>query len=345
MPKRGDGVAVRGAWLAAVGCAALATAAALLLGAPVTAVLLMILPMAAEVLREAGRPWTAALTAAGLGAAAWFTLPAMIAPLALAWCAASMLMAWLPMQRPVYRSILWGAMASGIICGALVILGAHYPGSIVEGLAGDAAKWIDGRKDAASILLRAYQSGLAGLEENLAIMPVLPTLGGGFIMPDNVRVELLKGLRTTIALLLQSYLPGVMVGWIGLTGLLCAVLPDAYRRRHGKPGRLPAFGMWRLPEEMNALTLLLILSSWIGSMSASRVTAQACAMCGAAFQDIYLVLGMCAGSCLMRRQGTGRGARFGVLALGAVLLPTVLVILGVADQAFDLRGLRHSTDE
>ena len=345
MPKWGEGVAVREAWLAAAGCAALVTAAALLLGAPVTTALLIALPMAAEVLREAERPWTATLTAAGLGVAAWFTLPATIAPLALAWCAMAMLMTWLPMRRAVYRGILWGAMASGIICGALVILGTHYQGLVSEGLAGDAVNWIDGRKDAASILLRAYQSGLAGLEDDLAIMPVLPTLGGGFIMPDNVRTELLKGLRTTIALLVQTYLPGVLVGWIGLTGLLCAVLPDVYRRRHGKPGRLPAFGMWRMPEEMNALTLLLILSSWIGSMSASLVTAQACAMCGAAFQDIYLVLGMCTGSSLMRRQGTGRGARYGVLALGAVLLPTVLVILGVADQAFDLRGLRRSTDE
>lgn len=328
-----------------MGCAALVTAAALLLGAPVTAALLMVLPMAAEVLREAERPWTATLTAAGLGIAAWFTFPALIAPLVVAWCAMAILMAWLPMRRAVHRGVLWGAAASGIICAALTILGAHYPGLIAEGLAGDVANWIDGRKDAASILLRAYQSGLAGLEEDLAIMPVLPTFGGGFIMPDNVRTELLKGLRTTIALLLQSYLPGMMVGWIGLTGLLCAVLPDVYRRRHGKPGRLPAFGMWRMPDEWNAMTLLLILSSWIGSMSASRVTAQACAMCGAAFQDIYLVLGMCTGSALMRRQGTGRGARYGVMALGAVLLPTVLVILGVADQAFDLRGLRHSIDE
>lgn len=328
-----------------MGCAALVTAAALLLGAPVTAALLMVLPMAAEVLREAERPWTATMTAAGLGVAAWFTLPALIAPLTVAWCAMAILMAWLPMRRAVHRGVLWGAAASGIICAALTILGAHYQGLIAEGLAGDVANWIDGRKDAASILLRAYQSGLAGLEEDLAIMPVLPTFGGGFIMPDNVRTELLKGLRTTIALLLQSYLPGMMVGWIGLTGLLCAALPDVYRRRHGKPGRLPAFGMWRMPDEWNAMTLLLILSSWIGSMSASQVTAQACAMCGAAFQDIYLVLGMCTGSALMRRQGTGRGARYGVMALGAVLLPTVLVILGVADQAFDLRGLRHSIDE
>lgn len=314
--------------------------AVVLWGTPAILVLLLALPVITETLREAWLHAAAAVFTAALAAACWWKLPMEALPLAWGWCTAAVVMLGVRWRWPQDRSVLWGGLCVVAVCVGLLLLGWHYPGLICDGLAEDAVRWINQRKDAASILLRAYQSGLAGLEEDLAARPAIQ-LFGMVIMPGDVRLELLKGLRTSIAILLETWLPRLIVDWIGLTMLLCAVAPEAYRRRQGGRRRLTAFEKWRVPEQLTLLMVLLMIGGVMSYMATSRVTAQAFSMSGEVFRDVYLLMGMCTVSFMMKARGSQQWTRRLVLAAGVVLLPSVLVIIGLADQAFNLRKPRR----
>lgn len=327
-----------------LGCVLLVIVGAALSAKAALLLLLLAVPALAEVMREAGRRWPLSLCLAAVGGAGWLLFSRDAAFIATAWCALAVAMIWVPTEKAVTRGVVWSAMTAAVICVALLVMNLHYHGMICDGLASGITQWIAEREDAAAILLRAYQSGLAGLEGNLAMLPAV-RLFGNIVMPDQVRSELLKGLHTTLTLLLEYWLPSAIVNGIGLTGLLCAMLPDVYRARRGKPRRLPPFGAWRLPQQMTGLTLLLLLGSLLRYFTGSMVTARVSVMCGAAFQDIYMILGMCTASELMKWRGTGRGTRRLILAVGAIMAPFVLVVIGMADQAVDLRKMSRSMNK
>ena len=160
-----------------------------------------------------------------------------------------------------------------------------------------------------------------------------------------MRNELLYSLRASIEVLLKARLPGVIVWLIGLEGLLCAMLPDMLCRRAGRPGYLPRFDRWQLPLELLRPMVALMAGMLLQLFTQQGVVAYLGRMCVAAFQFVYIWLGLSALEGLMKQRGMAVLTRRLIQAAGLVLLPFVPMLVGMADQAVDLRGLRSPKDD
>jgi len=318
-------------------------AASPLLGGTVFAVLLLlVMPLLVECSRVQGEQLSAACCAAGLALGCALTLPQQALYVALPWCAACALIPWTAVASPFRRGAVWSAVVTGALCAALALLG--YQGPVADGLAWDAVHWISAQENCEALLVQAYQLGLARLDSTVAQTPAI-NLFGMLIMPEAVRQELLYSLRYTLSVALESLLPQWAVYWIGLTGLLCSVVPDVLRRRSGKQGLLPPAGLWRFtPRAHRLLTAALLWSLAAGLMehSVARLTGS---MCMALFHLAYTVLGLCVLEGLTKRLGMARTRRRIIAGIALVIAPFVPLMLGVTDRIFDFRTPRPAHDD
>lgn len=340
MPKWG--VAMR-AWLVRAAALAAAALVPLLLGVPGILGMLVLLPLAVECAREAG--WRIECAAGTAIVCAWCCLRMPQAlPCAAVWCLTALAMLLAPVRPGWRRGVVWAALTAAECCLILLWLGRRYGGAADAGPAWDIVDWIDRQDNAVEILLRAYSSGYARLTGDMARLPAV-RLFGQIIMTQEVRSELLYSLRVSIDALLRARLPGIIIWLIGLEGLLCAMLPDMLCRRAGHPGHLPRFDRWRLPQELSRPMTALLPGMLLPLFSQQYAAVCLGRMCMAAFQFVYIWLGLSALEGLMKQRGTAVLTRRLIQAAGLVLLPFAPMLVGMADQAMDLRRLRDPKDD
>ena len=340
MPKWG--VAMR-AWLVRAAALAAAALVPLLLGVPGILGMLALLPLAVECAREAG--WRIPCAAGGVIVCAWCcALMPQAQTIAALWCLMALVMLLAPVRPGWRRGAVWAVLTAAECCIVLLWLGRRYGGAPDAGPAWDIVNWIDRQDNAVEMLLRAYSSGYARLTGDMARLPVA-RLFGQIVMTSEVRTELLYSLRVSIEVLLKARLPGIIVWLIGLEGLLCAMLPDMLCRRSGRKGNLPRFDRWQLPREL-ARPVTALLAGMLLPLFAQQGAAVCLGrMCVAAFQFVYIWLGLSAMEGLMKQRGTAVLTRRLIQAAGLVLLPFVPMLVGVADQTMDLRRLRSPKDD
>lgn len=330
-------------WVLRGGCVALAAGVPLLAGIPGALALLAVLPVAVECCRVAEeRPaCIAALAALLLGCAC--ALPsAVMMFLASLWCFAGLGMCLWTEDGAVRRGTAWAGICAAMICIGLAWANIHGQGTIFSQLAEHLTAWVDARDNAGDILLRCYQLGFSRLEEDM--QPVVNLLGT-LVMTRQVRLELLYSLRTTLEALLGSLLPQALVGWVLVTAVLTAALPDMLRRKRGRQGQLAPFGAWQLDDVQRRCLNGLALGYLLSLMATTAVMSLLGELCAAVFQYAYMLLGLAAMEGITRRYGTARPLRRLWMAACLVLAPVILVILGIADGALDLRKLRRSTED
>ena len=334
MPKWG--VAMR-AWLVQAAALAAAALVPLLLGVPGILGMLVLLPTAVECAREAGWRISCAGSAAILCAWCLARMPQAMA-CAAPWCLAALGMLLAPVRPGWRRGAVWAALTAAECCGVLLWLGHRYSGIPDAGLAWDVVNWIDRQDNAAELLLRAYTAGYARLTGDLARLPAV-RLFGQVVMTQQVRNELLYSLRVSLEALLRARLPGGIVWLIGLEGLVCAMLPDMLCRRGGRAGYLPRFDRWQLPRELSRPMTALLACMLLPLFTQQGAAVSFGRLCAATFQFVYLWLGRSVIEGLMKQRGAPVVTRRLLQAAGLVLLPFAPMLVGVADQAMDLRRL------
>lgn len=327
-------------WVLRGGSIVLAAGIPLLAGTPGALVLLLILPVAVECCRAAGEKPACGAAIAAL-CAGCCAISALVLP-ALAWCGAGLGMCLLGGEHPQSRGLAWAGLCMAMLCGLLIWMNVHYGGQVIPGLAEDAAAWVNAQDNAGDMLLRCYQLGLSRLEDDM--QPVVNLLGM-LVMTQQVRLELVYSLRTSLETLLASLLPQVIVAWVLATAVLTASLPDVVRRRQGKRGKLSPFGTWRLSSSQRHGLNLLALGYFLPLLTGSDVLSLVGGLCAAVFQYGYMLLGLAVMEGITKQYGTSRLLRRLWMAACLVLAPVILVILGIADEVLDLRKLRRSTED
>lgn len=316
----------------------------LLCGWPVAAVLALALPALAEASRVTGEQSSFTFCALGLAAGFALTVPAPWLWICLAWCAAGVVLVRVADSEPLHRASAWMAVTAGVICAVLAILGRRYGGAVADGLSWDAVHWLTAQENSTQLLVQAWQSGLARLDASIARVPAI-NLFGALIMTEDVRLELTHSLRYTLAVTLQQFLPQLAVWWMGITGLVCAALPDMLRRRQGKATMLPPCGQWKLPTEAHRGLTVLLLVGFLPLLWGHAVVALVGRMCMAAFQLAYIVLGLCVMEGVMKRMGMGRIRRRVILLVSVVLASFVPMIIGLMDRVLHFREPRREHND
>lgn len=193
---------------------------------------LVLLPLGVEWLRAQGGPTAGTLAALAACAGCAISLNGTAELLTMVWCAAAAGLVWLPVRRTAYRGLMWGAAALLMGCGVVAACLRMTEGHLMTGLAERIVQLIGESSRCDEILLGAYQAGYVGLEGKLALLPAL-RVGSLTVMTQEVRLQLLYGLRTTVEYALESLIPQLMVMLPAVTALLCAAVPDRWLKRRG----------------------------------------------------------------------------------------------------------------
>lgn len=303
---------------------------------------LLMLPLAAQCLRATRRRLLPTVMIAAVAVPALMQLPAWSMPPVAVWCGAAILLMWAAPTDVFRRGIAWAAVCAAGLIAALAVVDRQMAGSLPEGLAAAACDWISRQADAPRLLLRAFQSGLARLDGNQALVPAL-NFGGSIVMLPETQAALLMSLRTSLRLLLEARLGGWLGTWLTVTPVLCAVVPELIRPHALR--ELPPLEEWFLPKGWGAAIGALAAgytASWLGAEGVWLYMGQVTA---AVFAMIYGIQGFCSLYAGGREMDAGPWLQ--ALRLGAYLLlfPFIYVIVGVIDQVSDPRGLRQPPEE
>ena len=265
--------------------------------------------------------------------------PAWLRPAIALWGAGLMAMSVLRV-RAGSRTMLAGlalAAATAVITLALAL--PQSGGQLVPWLAQAIVDRIDGHPNSATMLLNAYQAGLARLEGDMALIPAL-RIFGAIIIPPDTRLELLYSLRASIESLLTSLLPRGIVLWMLLTALLPAIVAEGVLRGAGRHSDLPPLERWYMPRRLTNAVVVMMMLGFLPYLTASAPLVSLGEMC------YTLGYWACAlqGASLMLFLMVGRGVRplgrWLLVALGVLFLPLALFFLGGYDQFRDPRHLR-----
>lgn len=309
-----------------------------------TVALLMALPVLRAMLDAVHeRPITWVCVASAY-AAGGFLLPEWLWPAVALWGVGLMAMS-IARVRAGSRTILAGlALAVATLVLALALALRRSGGPLVPWLAQAIVDGIDQHPKSASILLNAYQMGLARLEGRQAILPALQ-LGNAIIIPADTRLQMLYSLRTSIEALLTAYLPQGIVSWMLLTALLPALAAEGVLRLRGRHSDLPPLTRWYLSRELANGVLVMLLLGFLPYLTDAPALVSLGGMCyalgywGCALQGASLAIFMM----------NGRGVKpllCGLfIALIATALPLTLFFLGGFDQFRDPRHLRGPRDD
>lgn len=244
-----------------------------------------------------------------------------------------------PERIHIRRIIRWGLMTACVVCAALAALALRYPGETGTGIAQELITWIAESSQRDTILLSAYQNGLASADPS--VMPAVTNKAMMFRVPElsaEAATELLYSLRTTFESLYRVHMPNLIVAYIGLSTALCTVAPDEWLRRRGLDvDPLPQIEDWKLPPRMAVIAVCGLILSIVPYMLDSAVPSYAVTMCVGAATWAFMVQGAGLLAHLLKKRGTRRSSRYTCALILAVLLPQVLEILGIIDQITTLR--------
>ena len=314
----------------------------LLLGAPAALVLWLLMPIAVECARPLEERYTCGAGIAVLSMTCWMALPRELFALTLIWAGAGVAMLLLRQQNMLKRSLIWTGLSVGLVSIVLWWLNGRYPEGLCPGLAREMTEILYRQDNAGEVLLRCYQLGLSSLEDDLALAV---RLLGSLALTEEVRLQLLYSLRTTLEFSLELILPQLIAAWLLLTLVLTTAVPDVIRRRQGKRGSLPVFSEWRLTEWAHRRLNVLVLVYLLSFVADSAVVSTMGALSAATFQYTYTLLGMSVLEGVGKRHGTTRLVRRLWLAGCILFAPFILMVLGVLDRGLDLRRLRRPTDD
>lgn len=333
MRKDFTGLAVRAA--AIIGTAALPWA----LGWPGAAALMLLLPPVTEGFRASDERWTATALSAALATAA-LLFPGWIRPAVALWCALCAAFPWLPARRLSRRALCWtGATAAEVVL-LLAMLCDHFDGRMIPGLAQAMTDAVDQAPDSARKLLTAYQLGLSRLTGEQKLLPAVSLLGQ-IIIPADTRLQMLYSLRLSLEMLLESLLPQLAVWAIGLPPVAVLLAAGWTLRRRSLACDVPGPSAWRLTGAARYAALVLLALGVLQFLTENPVACFMSRLGMALFSALYMTLGVCVLWGLSRR----RAGTVALLAAVTALAPSIMTMVGLADQVLDLRRLRPRRDD
>ena len=307
-------------------------------------------PMAAMMHAAVGLPAVALFPGGAAGMA--LLLPAELFWVPLAWAVLGGIGILVPETAHDRRAIRWGVLAAAAVCVVFVALALRYPGETAVGLAQELVDRLAASPQRDSILLTAYQSGLARADASLLPdSPLLPSaipesytatpnalyamLGKSF--SDEAARELLNSLRTSLETLFRYFAPQLSVTFIALTTVLCMVAPDEWLRRHGKNDNpLPQMEDWKLSPRTAAVAACGLPLGIVAYLNGRSTMSYTLLMCFVASMWAFMLQGAGYLARLLKKRGTRRSTRYTIALVLAVLLPQVLACLGVIDQITSL---------
>lgn len=320
---------------AIVGTAALPWA----LGWPAAVVFMLLLPPVTEGLRASDENRTA--TALSLAAAtAMLPLPGWIRPAVAVWCALCAAAPWLPLRSLSRRAMCWTGAAAAEVVLLLTLLCVHFDGRMIPGLAQAMTDAVAQAPDSARKLLTAYQLGLSRLTGEQKLLPAV-SLFGQVIIPADTRVQMLYSLRLSLEMLLESLLPQLAVWAIGLPPVAVLLAAGRTLRRHGLKCDVSGPSAWRLTGPARYAALVLLAMGALQLLTENPVACFMARLGMALFSALYMTLGVCVMWGLSRR----RAGTVALLAAVMALAPSIMTMVGLADQVLDLRRLRPRRDD
>lgn len=197
------------------------------------------------------------------------------------------------------------------------------------------------------VLLWFYQLGLLSVPEEMVsgtravVESLFTTLLTQNILTATVRTELLNGLRTLLESFLYSYLPNTAISNSIMAGVFSVALPVASGRKDGFPTLdMPPFSAWHLSRRTGIRVLLLALGGALPYLIPNVGILLAGRMMSAAFSTVFILQGAALFTFIQAKQGTRVFYRRLFPCLMYLFIPQLLMILGLADQFFNIRGLR-----
>lgn len=228
----------------------------------------------------------------------------------------------------------------------LLILRPYLGGNLFSGGAEYLVNQISASPYGDQILLQLYQSRLLTVPEEMltglrALMEALWTsLTPGVLMPS-VRTELLNGLRTLLENSLYTFLPATVINNAILAGVFGVAFPIVSARAKGIPvPEMAVFASWHLSRSTGLKVFLLGLGNFLPALFPNPGMLLAGNMMWAAFSTIFVIQGAALMDFFQTRGGSRPVFRRLWPCLLYLLVPTLLMILGIADQFLNIRGLR-----
>lgn len=305
---------------------------------------LLLLPVLRALLDAMRERWTARVCVLGGCLCAGLMLPRWLLPAILLWGLGLLAMSlWrVPCgSRTMRASALHGALTGVVLLGLAVW---RTGGQLVPELAQALVDWVDHHPNSATMLLNAYQMGLARLEGEMALIPAL-RIFQAIVIPPAVRRELLYSLRASLETLLQMNLPRWMMGWLLLTALLPALAAEGYLRGRRRRSDLPPLSMWHIPDGWVAGVVVMLLMSFLPYLTASPVLCSLGELCSTLGYWAYAAQGASLLVSMLIARGMRPPLIGALVALGVTVLPLVLFFLGGYDQLSDPRHLRASRQD
>ncbi len=334
MPAKGNGVK----WVVPA-VLMLLTALAARAGVSLLIYALAALPVVSAVLSYTSGKWGAAGVCAAAALSCAFTLPSPALIPALVWCAGCAAVPCVPLKNKILRPVMWGSLCVlvWLICFSLAMKATD--GNTVNGIAQALCNLTDQSPYRDTILLNAYSMGLARLKGTEGLIPAVRVMGN-VVIEEATRTELLNSLRVSLEETLPALLCDLAVYHTALTVLLCTLLPDWRRRRHGEEGELPPIERWYMPRRMGAAVFALGLGWLLLIMSDGGISMYMGLLSTAVFRAAFTVQGVGLMIWLEKKVGVRAAARNFWAVLLSVLAPIVPIVLGVIDQRRDARHLR-----
>ena len=240
------------------------------------------------------------------------------------------------------------ALLAGCQTAVLLILRPYLEGNLFSGGAEFLVQQISASPYGDQILMQLYQSRLLSVPEEMvtgvrALMEAIFTAPGA-LMPS-VRTELLNGLRTLLENTLYTFLPATVVNNAILAGVFGVAFPivSARKRKIPVPEMAP-FAAWHLSRSTGLKVFLLGLGNLLPALFPNPGMLLAGNMMWAAFSTTFIIQGAALLDFFQTRGGNRPVMRRLWPCLLYLLLPMLLMILGIADQFLNIRGLRKPKD-
>ncbi len=201
------------------------------------------------------------------------------------------------------------------------------------------------------ILIQLYQSRLLNVPEELVTGPkaLLEAFYASLttsLLTASVRTELLNGLRTLLQSALYALLPSTVIKNAILAGVFGMAFPIlALRKKAVILMEMPPFSTWHLSRRAGMQMLVLGLGGMLPYVASSQGIMLAGNMMGAAFSTVFAIQGAALLDFVQKKNGTRRFWRRVWPCLIYLMVPTLLMIMGIADQFMNIRGVRVPKDK
>lgn len=191
------------------------------------------------------------------------------------------------------------------------------------------------------LLVLIAQAGALALPEGVS----LDAIAQGAHLPPQAREEMLSSMLYVLNVGLRYEMPMQMTTGAMLSGLLGQAMLRRGLRRRGEPVAYPPLRTWMLPKGWGRVLGITYAALYLLSMLLPERMGVMAYVFGGVFTVVFAVQGVAAVCYLLHSRGRGRGWQAAVFVLGALLLRSVAMFVGIADQAFDFTHRREALAE